>query len=463
MKELQIKDKSRRSFLLDCGKMTAIGSVSSILNLTMANKVLAARAPGSITDYKALVCVFLDGGADSFQMLMPGLADYDEFAERRAHFTLNRNAQIPISDERGSQDCLLHANMSGVAGMFKDKDLSFIANIGTLVEPMTKTEYNNRTKKRPIGIASHFDQTLQWQTSIPNERGGSIGWLGRVSDLINDAANNNGTASMNMAVGGNNTLQQGVSTGMFSLSNGVNALEDYKNALATRETIDKQLSTNYTSVLRNHYNHVKKQTIEQSQVLQEYEESITFNAPFPNSSIGNQLKRVAQYIKINGVLGLNRQTFYVHRRGCDHHRGMISGTNGLFTEISQAFTAFNAALKEIGHHDDVITYTASDFGRSLTSNGSGTDHAWGGNSIVMGGPIKGGRILGDYPDMSLDSGTMLGTRGRMLPTTSVDELHASLAKWFGVENANEMPQILPNIRNFYGWQNQNHAIADMFS
>ena len=459
---------SRRKFLADCGKMSSIGAMSSVLNMNMMGKVLAARAPGSITDYKAVVCLFMFGGNDSFNMLAPWFQNnYNDYSAIRGELALPKETLLPIVDRTdGIKRNGIHPNMPEVKDMFNNGDLSFVANVGTLVEPMNLTEFNNGTKAQPVGISSHFDQQSQWQTSIANERTGSVGWMGRMSDIINDAANNNAVVNMNMAPGGNNTLQQGLLSGPFSLVGGVNTFDLYKSATHIKNSVNSQLEHDYANVLSKHHEHVRNTSIEQSDALGLLEQNTTINTIFPNTKLGAQLLQVAKYIKSQGVSGLNtnRHTFFVSEGGFDMHSNVIRRHGDAMTLISQALNAFNDAMKEIGYHDKVVTYTASDFGRALFSNGHGSDHGWGGNHMVMGGPVEGGRILGTYPDLAEGSDTDTG-RGRQLPTTSVDELHASIAQWYGITNDAEMEEIIPNIRNFYARDTNpdNYAIPGLFA
>lgn len=464
MNKNNYKKHSRRKFIADCGKMTGIGAMSSILNMTMTNKILAAQAPGSITDYKAMVCVFLSGGADSFQMLMPGVSGFPGYTAARQHLALPMNEQIQIFDYQTGADYHLHRTMTAAAQMFNDRDLTFVANVGTLVEPMNKQQFLANSRKRPFGIASHFDQASQWQTSISDEKGGGIGWFGRIRDVINDAANNNSTINMNMSPGGGNVLQQGRSSGVFNLQGGADAMELHDQDVHIKSAINSQLEQEYSSLLQNHYNHIKKDTIEQNQALFELEQNTVINTNFPNTDLGRQMLQIAKYIKVHGVLGLNRQTFFAKFGGWDAHSGMNNSMNRKLPVLFAALSAFNTAMKEIGYHDKVVTYTASDFGRGLAGNGSGTQHGWGGNNVIMGGPINGGRMLGKggYPDLTLGSSTDVNGRGRQLPTTSVDEFNAGLAKWFGVNNDSEMETILPNIRNFYSAGDNNYPLRNMF-
>lgn len=455
---------SRRRFLKDCGKMTGIGAMSSILNLKMTNKLFAARAPGSITDYKGLVCVFLFGGNDSFSTLAPGVGDFSSYLNTRGILGIAQTNMHQIFD--GSTDYHLSNSLDGVQSMYDNNELSFVANVGTLVQPTSLTEYNSGGVALPYGRFSHNDQIQQWQTSVSFSKTSSFagtGWGGRMVDVLNDAANNNATTSVSLAPYGANTTQIGNVTTPFPTNGGVDALDLYDTDSLIRGGMDATLETQYASVLQSHHNYIREDALEQSMILEDIEQNTEIATDFPDSSLGQQLLQVAKYIKSQGVGGLNanRQTFFVGQTGYDTHSGGIDTHNNLMSTLNDALVAFNAALKEIGYHDRVVTYTASDFGRSLTPNSVGSDHGWGGNQMVMGGPVNGGKVFGSYPDIALDTSTDVG-RGRQLPTTSVDELHASLAYWFGVENNDEMETVVPNIRNFWSENSTDYPINGLF-
>ena len=469
-KNIQKKRKAigRREFLSSCGKMTGIGLMSSAINLTMASKLLAARPSGSINDYKGLVCVFLGGGCDSYNMLAPGVAGFGDYTATRGQVAIAQNEMHRIVDQSASQDYHLNGNMNGVRDMFESGDLSFVSNVGTLVEPLTLETFRNGGK-RPLGLSSHFDQRIQWQNSLPNTRGGSLagtGWVGRMSEVLNDAANNNASVNANIVLGGNSLLQTSRSGAPLSLNGGAQEFDLYNNNnnVNVRSAIDNDLDTQYSSIIQNHYNHIRDEAIEQNNNLIDIQNNTRINTRFPNTGLGNQLRLVAIYIKAHGVDGLNanRQTFLVGQGGYDMHRGVTTRLAGRLRELSDALNAFNSAMHEIGLHDQVVTYTASDFGRVLTANRTGTNHGWGGNHIVMGGAVDGGRVLGRYPSLALGSDVDIGN-GRLMPTTSVDELHSSLAYWFGVDNNSEMETILPNIRNFWQRTNVNEESLGLFT
>ncbi|MGJ8677540.1 MAG: DUF1501 domain-containing protein [Akkermansiaceae bacterium] len=456
---------SRRKFLTDCGKMTGIGAMSSILSLKMTNKLLAARTAGSITDYKGLVCIFLFGGNDSYNMLVPAeTAAYSDYLSTRGVVGIPEEDLHAISD--GSEDYYLNPSFSGVQSLYEDGNLSFISNIGTLVERTTLAQYNNDSVTLPYGRFSHSDQLLQWQTSISDTNIGPLagtGWGGRMIDILNDAANNNATSSVSLAPYGANTLQIGSITSPFNTRGGVDSLDLYKSDTLVKDAMDASLELQYASVLHAHHNYIREDALAQSETLELIEQNTEITTVFPDSSLGQQLLQIIKYIKSQGVDGLNanRQTFFAGQTGFDTHSGGIVAHNSLMSTLNDALVAFNSALIEIGYHDRVVTYTASDFGRTLTPNSVGTDHGWGGNQIIMGGPVSGGKVFGTYPDIAFDTSTDIG-RGRQLPTTSVDELHASLAYWFGVDNNDEMVTVVPNIRNFWDTGDTNYPIAGLF-
>ena len=445
--------------------MTGIGAMSSILSLKMTNKLFAARTPGSITDYKGMVCLFMFGGNDSFNMLAPGAADYSDYLDTRGVLGIPQADMHQIVD--GSQDYHLSTNMAAVKTLFDGGDLSLIANIGTLIQPTTLAEYNADSVALPYGRFSHNDQIEQWQTSISLSKTTPLagtGWGGRMIDVLNDAANNNATTSVSLSPYGANTNQIGKVSAPFNTFKGVDALELYSTDSLVKGGMDATLELQYASVLHAHHNYIREDALAQSALLEEIEQNTVINTVFPGNSLGQQLLQVAKYIKAQGPDGLNanRQTFFVGQGGFDTHGGGIEAHNGLMASVSAALTAFNSAMKEIGYHDRVVTYTASDFGRTLVPNSTGSDHGWGGNQMVMGGPVSGGKVFGSYPTILTNTSTDVG-RGRQLPSTSVDEFYASLAYWFGVENNDEMETVVPNIRNFWTAGSSDIPIDGLFA
>ena len=432
-----------------CGKMTSVSLLSSILQLKMINSAVAANSNIG-NDYKALVCVFLKGGNDSFNMLTPSTqVNYDQYVEARAHLALDKAQQhaIPTNNSNNMNHLGVHYAMPEIQSAYRGGDLAFIANVGTLVRPTTLADYNNKVEL-PRGLFSHREQQLSWQTSVPDSLS-ARGWIGRMTEMINEDESEEVT--MNISIGANNMLQRGPSSNPFIISReGAKNMAMYEKD-DVKAVVDATLAHQYENVIKQHYNYRLTEIIEKNKF---YNDAIANNNDpfaadaFPNTNLGNELRQVALAIHGREVLGVKRQTFYVGFGSFDHHGNLLFSQEELLPQLSQALDAFNNAMKQLGLHDQVITYTASDFARTITSNSTGTDHAWGGNQMIMGGAVNGKKVHGLYPDdlregaMDIDTG-----RGRFIPTTSVDELHAELASWYGVSSSG-LGEVFPNLSNF---------------
>ena len=460
---------SRRKFLgqASCAAIGSTAFLSSALNLGMIN-TLAAR-PHIITntnDYKAMVCILLAGGADTYNVLIPTeQTEYDDYATTRGALALDKEATDPAQiidleyDDAG-RTFGVHAGMDKVRDMFDVGDLSFLANIGTLVEPIANaTEYEEGNKKRPLGLYSHSDQIMQWQTSVPTSRS-AVGVGGRMADILQDM-NTIPEISMNISLSGKNRFQTGNEFNEYSISRNTTEtnigydqypsywsdagmLNDMRN-----NAINNIAEQEYANIFANTIGALTKQTSESIGIFREAMAKVQpFNTTFSNTNLSNDLKKIAETISVKQHLGANRQIFFVTIGGWDHHDNVLGSQATMLPLVSNAMHEFNEAMKEINMHNDVLTFTISDFARTLTSNGNGSDHAWGGNQMIMGGAVTGGQIFGEFPSLALDGDLNLSSRGRILPTTSVDEFYAELALWFGVSD-NDLDYVLPNLCNFY--------------
>lgn len=462
----------RREFLGGCAGLTATSLTSSVLQLQMTNSAVASipnlHQP---TEYKALVCVFLYGGNDSYNMLLPlgkngSESEFENYRQARGSLALNRN-QISAQgiDGPDGMKFALNNNASEMEDMYRAGDLSFIANVGTLSKPVHDVDAYNRltSAERPKGLFSHNDQQEIWQTSLTNQSS-SVGWMGRIADCINDQVNNNANISMNISVGRRNLMQSGSTVVPFVIGsdpdNPVPELSGYNpNNLYGRST-NHMLERWQNNLFKRQYKVGRQKAIaasrEYNQIISQVSVDDSANgAPTFVGTLGDQLKAVVRNIKARDTFGAKRQTFFVFQGGYDTHSNQDVGHAQLLSELSQNLAAFNHVISndEDGSlHNQVTTYTASDFGRTLSSNGAGSDHAWGGNQVIMGGAVDGGKILGNYPEdlrnPSTASRDLDVGRGRILPTTSVDELHAELARWYGVPNDNNLNSIIPGIRRF---------------
>jgi uncharacterized protein (DUF1501 family) len=458
----------RRSFLTNCTctGMTSLPALNMLLHLRMAGE---AAAQGGPTNRRTIVCVMLAGGWDTFNLLVPRDARHAVYATSRGNLALplsGAGALLPLNQAGG--DGLqygIHSSCSGLAEMFNGlngdntkRRAAFLANIGTLIHPTTKAQYLAETVSLPRALFSHSDQIDQWQTSVPQGLTQASGWAGRVADLLHSTANTGATA-MNISFSGNNLLQVGNSTQQFVVTqDGALTLTPAQqgvspvNPLTIKNTAHSSLiAQTYANLMQQSYATLTKNSLELQQHFKTQFDAFDASAIgslFPDNAYGEQMLALTKTIAIREQLGVTRQTLFVNFGGWDHHGELLNTQAGMLNRLSPALIGFQKALDQLNLQDSVITFTASDFARTLRSNGRGTDHAWGGNSLVFGGPVQGGSVLGTFPDLALESNDDVGYGGRLIPTLSVDQLFAELLRWFGV-SATDMPYVLPNITNFY--------------
>lgn len=469
----------RRSFLgaANCAAISTIPLINTLLNLRLTGSVAAESVtPGD--GYRALVCLFFSGGNDSFNMLAPysgpsatAADSYAEYAASRTDLSLTKATElIEITpDNTPGRSFGVHYRMPNLASLFTAGDAAFVANVGTLIEPvMNRTQVALATRRLPLGLYSHSDQIEQWQTSVPNSRSG-VGWAGRTADLIR-SLNSEQSVSMNISVDGSNVWQTGVQGAEYAVNpgndnepvGGAVALTGYQRGYdvndgfvnATGAAVDSQLGQTYSNLLELTFQEKRKSAQDAYDLYSAaVPGTLPVNVVFPNTSVGRQLHQVAKTIAGRNGLGACRQTFFVNRGGWDHHNETLQLQFGMLNEVDAAVAAFWQAITAMGLQDSIVLFTASDFGRTLSSNNRGSDHAWGGNQFVLGGPVLGKKIYGSYPSLGLNPETggelnPLDTgRGRLIPTTSCDAYFAELALWLGVPRSS-LSQVFPNIGNF---------------
>lgn len=451
--------------------------LSTLSQLTSLNGVMGKQPSGVgyPTDYKALVCILFSGGIDSYNMLIPmgvnagGDNGFNEYKAIRTDLSVLNPIALTNPQCVGfkSFGCNygaygVHPQMTGVRDLFNSGKLSFVSNIGTLVEPiLNKTQFDSGQKKLPLGLYSHSDQIMQWQTSVPQSRD-AYGFGGRIADLFN-AANANTEVSMNISLGGKNTFQRGHSIAEYAISNNVQPsnvgfealpswwgnsgyLTDSRNA-----TIDSLVSQTYFNLLQQSYSSSTKTATAAFDVFKSALSKVpTITTTFPNSKLATDLLAIAKIISVRNQLGAKRQIFFVNYGGWDMHDDLLTGLDSKLPVVSQALKAFYDATIELGVANQVTSFTISDFARTITSNGKGSDHAWGGNQIVMGGAVNGGKILGAYPKMNTSYPLNVSFRGNFIPAVSTDEFYAELALWYGI-SPSDLCYVLPNIGNFYSY------------
>ena len=454
----------RRKFIHHsaCAGMGISTLLSSMINMKAVG--MAAMSNSDVirtNDYKAMVCILLGGGNDSFNMLMPREGrSYQEYAEARSNNAIDQNRILPLNVLDYSGPSLgLHPSLPNISDMFHNGRLSFFANIGTLVEHLTTDQFFLEAKEYPLGLFSHSDQIQQWQTALPQDRS-SIGWVGKMTELIQDM-NTNQSLSTSVSLSGSNFIQTGRQSVPYTMVPGEGAagIYDFDNTewemiRLRNKAIKDMVDLQYSDAFENTYIKTIKNSIdsyEQYNNAFSQTRGVLSGHVFTNDEwqFGQSLKTIADTIVARNILDQQRQTFFVEFGGWDHHDELVMSHEEQLSVVDQGIKTFYDAMDQIGLSDQVTTFIISDFARPLTSNGNGTDHAWGGNVFVVGGEntIKGQRVFGRYPTLNFNDKSDMGG-GVFIPEMSADEYFAELALWFGV-SPSDLPTILPNINNFY--------------
>jgi uncharacterized protein (DUF1501 family) len=486
----------RRKFL------TGAGSALSTLALAtqarhfaavnaLASEAAEKKAKRGTSDYRALVCILLNGGNDGNNTLVPlhndsTLSSYDVYAAPRAAqgLAIPRSQLLPVMVPRlYGLDYGLHPSLgpaagqgginSGIHELWGQGKLAIVSNMGTLLRPMTRAQYLQQPSWRPYQLFSHSDQ-IQQQQSSRSDSPSVIGWGGRIADRTNASINPAGRVPMITSISGTQLFTLGQQTTPLAIKDAATPLSDTLYLYASccggplsdaRSRALKELrQIDLDSDLVKAMSHIMDQAESATSALGTYQE---VTVPFPQTALGNQLKQVARVIKKRDELNINRQLFFVELRGFDTHQNQLYGPSSqtaLLLQVSQAMRAFYDEMVVQGLSDQVTSFTLSDFGRTMTSSGVGagvgTDHGWGNHMFVLGGAVAGGDIYGSlrpdgsgeiYPnlrpggpdDIDHDS----SPRGRWLPTTSVEQFAATLVRWYGLSE-NDIKAVFPQISNF---------------
>ena len=478
-------DLSRRQFIrrAACAAVGTVAMNSAIRDLRFMN---AAVAQSNINDYKALICIFLQGGNDSNNLILPTLqSQYNNYAAIRTPvLAIPQSAILPVNSLDGNVNTYgLHPSCPELQTLFGESKLAFLFNTGTLTYPLTRAQYLGGSSAKPPQLFSHADQQTQWQTSIPDQPP-QTGWGGRCADLLS-SIQPSAPISLMVTLAGANIFEVGniVSQYSVSTSGAISLSLPYSPSGGARTnrlpTLLNVLGLPYANLQSQAYAAVAEQTINTSSLLNNAIQSTAgsyWTTPFPskitppgggpsfNSSLSPQLQMIARLIAAGntpasaGGFGMKRQIFFCQVGGYDTHtgqtdystnnpNGVLLGTHSsLFAELSQSMYAFQRAMEQLGLGNNVTSFTASDFGRTFPSNGEGSDHGWGSHHLILGGAVNGQRTYGAFPTLTVNGPDDTST-GRWIPTTAIDQYFATLATWFGVDTGN-LATVFPNLGRF---------------
>lgn len=439
---------SRREFVRR-GALLAGAAAATPFAVDLAGVTGAAGASTS-DGYKALVCVFMLGGNDHYNTIVPyDQASYNAYAAARGDLAHSRQSLRPLNPTGGFNDgrSVAFANeLSSLHALFGQGAVALVPNVGALVQSIRKFEYGNAAKV-PKQLFSHNDQQSMWQSLAPE--GASTGWGGRIADLMLDD-NGQHSAFTSISAGGNAVFLAGREATQFHVSpSGIVQLDMPFNSPAVQQGLNALMSrAGGDDLYTQAYSDITRRALGTASFLKDaVRQAGGVQSSFPDGLLGGQLRAVAELIVAGrNVLGLKRQVFFVGLRGFDVHDTLATTHRELLRELDAGLSAFYRATVQLGLADEVTTFTASDFGRSLVTNGTGSDHGWGSHHLVMGGAVNGGRSYGELPIIANDGPHDVG-QGRLIPTTSVEQYAATLATWMGA-SSNELSAVLPSLDRF---------------
>lgn len=458
--------QSRREFLRRTS-CAALGMAAFQAGVDRFGLISALAQGSGVTDYRALVCVFLDGGNDGNNMIVPlDTAGYASYASIRGNpgLAIPQASLLPISPRSIGRPFGFHPSLPELHALWNQQKLAVVANVGPLLQPLTQSQYRSGGP-RPSALFSHSDQVALWQ-SPRSDTNSLYGWGGRTGDLT-AAFNSGSTFPIVASIGGQALFAVGQSTQPIALTPAPTPLNQvlvFSGFDASPESLARRSSFDYLRTIDQQLSLVAaassttQQAVDAGQALAV---DPTLTTVFPASRLGNQLKQVAKLIKLNLTgtqLNLNRQIFFTRIGGFDTHQDQVGEQSSLLGQLSAAMGAFYAATVELGVQNRVTAFTLSEFGRTLEPSGSaatvGSDHGWGNHHIVMGGPVLGGDFYGVagsngtvFPSLQLDGPDDADNRGRWIPTASVEQYAATLAAWLGVQSS-DLPTIFPLISRF---------------
>jgi uncharacterized protein (DUF1501 family) len=402
-------------------------------------------------DYRALVCVFLFGGNDSNNTVIP-MDSFQAYTSIRGSLALTSSElTAPVTSSSGPP-VSFHGKLPDLASLYASKELAVVANVGPLVQPVTQKQYQNQQVTIPLNLFSHPDQQIAWQTSMAQGHS-PTGWAGRAADYLAQAGINSSSFPAFFSVAGNVLEGAGAATQPVALSPGQSLqLAGFNSSAASQARLNALTSLardgSSIALVQAANNTLSNSLNDAAALTAALAKSTPLKTQFPTTSIGAQLQQVAHIIQVQSYLGMRRQIFFCSLGGFDTHAAELETHNTLYPQLSAALAAFYDATQELGMAQNVTTFTESDFSRTFQpTTTDGSDHAWGSHHLVLGGAVQGGQVFGKFPTFQLGGPDDTDVRGRWIPTTSIDQYGATLCSWFGIPNS-ALATVFPNLANF---------------
>lgn len=440
---------SRRRFLktslASLGALTTSNGLAAQLQLANA---MTAQSTSRFTDYKAIVCIFLYGGNDSFNLLIPNASNqYHDYARTRQSLALPLNELIHLQQD-DVMSLGVPQSAAALGELFNNGRASIVSNMGPMIAPASKSDLLNNTRLQPPQLFSHNDQQTLWQSGLADTNI-ALGWGGRMADLVMDPHT---SLPLSFSLGGTNLFQRGRLAQQYAMNKdgieqfgALDPQHEWNNTriehyLRVLDAADDPFTRTYAQQLKNVRSN---NTILNTSLASASQTDINYRSA---GNLGEQLKMIARMIEAQGALNQPRQIFFASLGGFDTHDNQVVLLPRLQEQLTHALAGFDADLQARGMAQNVVTFTQSEFGRTLTSNGDGTDHGWAGHQIIMGDAINGGCVFGHMPEQIINTNDDLGD-GRMIPTTSIDQFGAQIAQWFGLGHS-EINDVFPNLTRF---------------